>query len=52
MGRTMKEDLLKPFELVEVMQTIQHRLAVELSALDDSIKAIRDPGKYHIELRV
>ena len=43
------DDLLKPFESAEKMPTIQQRLTVELSALDDSIKAIRNPGKYAIE---
>ncbi len=43
------DDLLKPFESVEKMQTIQNRLTVELSALDDSIKQIRNPGKYIVE---
>ena len=43
------DDLLKPFEAAEKMQTIQKRLAVELSVLDDSIKTIRNPGKYAIE---
>ncbi len=42
-------DLLKPFESVEQIQTIQKRLATELSLLDDSIKAIRNPEKYHVE---
>lgn len=46
------DDLLEPFESAEAMQTIQHRLAAELSALDDSIKAIRNPGKYHLEFRI
>jgi len=57
------DDLLKPFartcaartenagtgESVEQIQTIQKRLATELSLLDDSIKAIRNPEKYHVE---
>ncbi len=50
------DDLLKPFALgtpfgesVEQIQTIQKRLATELSLLDDSIKAIRNPEKYHVE---
>jgi hypothetical protein len=33
----------------EQIQTIQKRLATELSLLDDSIKAIRNPEKYHVE---
>ncbi|MCH8118294.1 MAG: nicotinate phosphoribosyltransferase [Planctomycetes bacterium] len=36
-------------EPVEPIQTIQERLATELSLLDDSIKAIRNPEKYHVE---
>ena len=50
------DDLLKPLESVvlgtpygEQIQTIQKRLATELSLLDDSIKAIRNPEKYHVE---
>jgi nicotinate phosphoribosyltransferase len=50
------DDLLKPFvigtpfgESVEPIQTIQKRLATELSLLDDSIKAIRNPEKYLVE---
>ncbi len=50
------DDLLKPFEsissrpqAVEQIQTIQKRLATELSLLDDSVKAIRNPEKYHVE---
>jgi nicotinate phosphoribosyltransferase len=42
-------DLLKPFESAEKMQTIQQRLAAELSSLDDSIRQIRDPDKYLVE---
>jgi nicotinate phosphoribosyltransferase len=42
-------DLLKPFESAEQMQTIQQRLAAELSSLGDSIKQIRNPGKYPVE---
>lgn len=55
-GQLVLDDLLKPFESVvlgtpygEQMQTIQKRLATELSLLDDSIKAIRNPEKYHVE---
>ncbi len=53
---TSGDDLLKTFEsissrlqAVEQIQTIQKRLATELSLLDDSIKAIRNPEKYHVE---
>jgi len=41
--------LLKPFDSVEKMQTIQERLAAELSCLDDSIKRLRNPAKYPVE---
>ena len=43
------DDLLKPFASAEKMPAIQTRLTVGLSALDDSIKAIRNPGKYPVE---
>jgi len=43
------QDLLKPFESAEDMQTIQKRLATELSLLDDSVKAIRNPKKYSVK---
>ncbi|MHC4328369.1 MAG: nicotinate phosphoribosyltransferase [Planctomycetota bacterium] len=42
------DDLLKPFESAEQMETIQQRLAKELSLLDDSIKAIRNPRAYPV----
>jgi len=42
-------DLLRPFESAERIQTIQQRLSKELSWLDDSIKAIRNPAKYPVE---
>jgi len=55
-NRLVLGDLLKTFEsisgrlqAVEQIQTIQKRLATELSLLDDSIKAIRNPEKYHVE---
>lgn len=47
--KSCKDDLLKPFESAEPMQTIQQRLAGELACLDDSIKAIRNPGRYSVE---
>ncbi len=47
--KSQPDDLLKPFESVEKIQTIQQRLAAELSALDDSIKAIKKPAKYPVE---
>ena len=46
------KDLLTPFESAEEIQKIQQRLTAELSALDDSIKAIRDPDKYYLEFRI
>jgi nicotinate phosphoribosyltransferase len=49
--QSAQQDLLQPFEAVEEMQTIQERLARELSGLDDSIKAIRNPQKYPVEFR-
>ena len=42
-------DLLRPFESTEQMQMIQQRLRCQLSALDDSIKAIRNPEVYPVE---
>ena len=45
------DDLLRPFESAEEMQTIQQRLATELALLNDSVKAIRNPGTYPIEFR-
>ena len=47
--KSKTDDLLEPFESAEKMPTIQSRLTVELSALDDSIKATRNPGKYPVE---
>jgi len=47
--KSQSEDLLKPFESAEKIKTIQQRLAAELSCLDDSIKAIRNPAKYLVE---
>jgi hypothetical protein len=41
--------LLRPFESVEQMQMIQQRLRSQLSMLDDSIKAIRNPQVYPVE---
>lgn len=43
------QDLLQPFESVEQIQTIQERLATELSLLEDPVKAIRNPRKYPVE---
>jgi nicotinate phosphoribosyltransferase len=42
-------DLLRRFTSAEDVRTIQQRLTSELAALDDSIKAIRDPGRYAVE---
>jgi len=47
--KTQQDDLLKPFESPEQIQIIQQRLATELSCLDDSIKAIKNPAKYTVE---
>ncbi|MFQ6036213.1 MAG: nicotinate phosphoribosyltransferase [Sedimentisphaerales bacterium] len=47
--KSQSEDLLKPFKSAEKIQTLQKRLAAELSCLDDSIKAIRNPAKYPVE---
>jgi len=41
--------LLRPFEGCEQMAVIRERLAGELSLLADSVKAIRDPGRYPVE---
>ncbi len=41
--------LLKPFDSAEKMQTIQDRLAAELSCLDGSVKRLRNPAKYPVE---
>lgn len=43
------KDLLKPFESADDMQTIQRRLLGELSLLEDSVKAIRNPATYPVE---
>jgi len=43
------DDLLRPFEAAEPIQTIRQRLTTELSLLNDSIKAIRNPKKYPVE---
>jgi nicotinate phosphoribosyltransferase len=47
--KSQPDDLLRPFETAEDMQTIKERLATELSCLRDSIKGIRDPRKYSVE---
>lgn len=43
------DDLLKPFASAEPMEIIQPRLSAELSCLDDSIKAVRNPVKYPVD---
>ncbi|MHC4168532.1 MAG: nicotinate phosphoribosyltransferase [Planctomycetota bacterium] len=43
------DDLLRRFTSAEDVPTIRQRLTSELAALDDSIKAIRDPGRYAVE---
>jgi len=47
--QTKGDDLLKPFGSAEKIKTIQQRLTSELSLLDDSIKANKNPEKYHVE---
>jgi nicotinate phosphoribosyltransferase len=49
--QSAEQDLLQPFESAEKMQTIQERLANELSFLDDSLKAIRNPHEYPVEFK-
>ena len=49
--QSAEQDLLQPFESAEKMQTIQERLTNELSFLDDSIKAIRNPQEYTVEFK-
>jgi len=46
------DDLLEAFESAEDMSAIQRRLAGELSRLDNSIKAIRNPDNYPVEFRL
>jgi len=43
------DDLLQAFTSSEKMPAIQQRLADELAALDDSVKAIRNPDTYKVE---
>ena len=50
--RSQPDDLLKPFDSGEDIQTIKERLAAELSCLHDSIKAVRDAHKYPVEFTV
>jgi len=47
--KSQPNDLLKPFGSAEKIQIIQQRLAAELSLLEGSIKAIRNPTKYPVE---
>jgi len=47
--QTSPDDLLKPFESTEQIQMIQQRLSAELSSLDDSIKQIKNPGRYVVK---
>jgi nicotinate phosphoribosyltransferase len=49
--QSAEQDLLQPFESAEKMQTIRERLANELSFLDDSVKAIRNPHEYPVEFK-
>lgn len=50
--KSRPDDLLRPFESVERVQTIRERLATELSCLHDSIKAVRDPRMYPVEFTI
>lgn len=43
------DDLLKPFESPESVDTVRRRLSVELANLPDSIKAITNPLQYSVE---
>jgi len=45
------DDLLRPFEAAERIQTIKNRLTAELARLDESIKAISAPQQYPVEFR-
>ncbi len=45
------DDLLKPFGSAEEILTIQRRVITELSLLNDSVKAIRNPATYPVEFR-
>jgi nicotinate phosphoribosyltransferase len=45
------QDLLRHFESAEQILTVRERLSTELSLLDDSVKAIRNPQKYPVEFR-
>jgi len=45
------QDLLQPFKSAEQIHTIQKRLAIELSLLEDPLKAIRNPRKYPVEFK-
>jgi nicotinate phosphoribosyltransferase len=49
--QSAEQDLLQRFKSAEKMQTIQERLAGELSFLDDSVKAIRNPHEYPVEYK-
>ncbi len=44
-----KDDLLKPFESAEDMETIQKRLREQLSRLSTDIKSFKNPAKYRID---
>ena len=50
--QTQTDDLLEAFESAEAMPAIQQRLAGELSRLEDSIKATRNPDNYPVEFRL
>jgi len=43
------DDLLKPFEAPEPIETVKNRLRAELDCLPDEIKTIRNPKAYPVE---
>lgn len=45
------QDLLQPFESAEQIRIIQERLITELSLLEDSVKAVRNPHEYPVEFK-
>jgi nicotinate phosphoribosyltransferase len=47
---TQAHDLLQYFQAAEPMEAVQERLKKELSALPESVKAIRHPARYPVEL--
>ena len=43
------QDLLQYFQAAEPMPVVQERLRKELTALPESVKDIRSPGRYPVE---